>query len=211
MSNYPRGVIDIDDVKLDLVPSFCAWFNRVYGEIALDKLGHPLGPEDFWEYSVKHALNLGDGLDSRYLAEFTHSQEYRNMPPVSGAKEAVSHLSGRFQLHSVTLRRNLPHIVDITRYQISEHFGDAFGRRVHVVGNPAGPLGSKARTCYELQPQFVVDDHVQHARDMEERNIPLVVLRDAPWNRGIEDTKRIKRAMNWEQAVRLIDGKIAQA
>lgn len=208
MNSYPRGIVDVDDVKIGLVPAACAWFNRNYPVLVMERLGRHMRPTDFRKYDIGYVLGLEPQETQSYLAAFAISPEYRDAWPVSGANKAIARLSKQFELHSLTLRRNQPHIVETTEYQVSRYFGNAFDGRVHVVGNPNGALGSKAPICVELKPAWAVEDQTEYAREMEGCDVPLVVLLDAPWNRGIEDTKRIKRARNWKRAVSLIESAV---
>jgi len=188
--------VDFDDVVMHFNAGFLDFHNRLFGtRIAYEHLTR----YDDWEVVY--------GCDKETMTErakdFYHSPDHMLVPPVSGAIEAITHLSQTYSLQIVTSRPDSTR--SPTLKWLDNHFPRLF-HDFHFTNIYAGAVDSKPKAksevCREIGAVVLIDDAMKHARDVAGSGIPTL-LPDRPWNQGPEPVG-VHRVHSWDEIVQWI-------
>lgn len=166
---------DIDDVKFPFVPRFCDFHNRIYGT--------NIFPSDFHVYQFSEVMGVSEEESLKRIDECRDSDEFLTALPITGAQDAIEHLSSDFRIIDVTARRD--NYRKITHGWLAHFFPQV--AEVHFSHNNyvhAGDRKTKAQICLDNNAQFLIEDSGSYALQVADAGI-RVYLFDHPWNQEI--------------------------
>jgi len=186
MQKIQRVGIDLDGTVADFIHGVAPLLKEHYG----------LEP-DFSTPAMRIEEVFGLTYETRppgmrqHLYEDLHA--FRQLPPL---EEDVNQLTWelfesdtRTEIYIITARNSAEIIVNDTLEWLEEQnfiFTDAFFTE------------DKALLCEVMGIDVMFEDEPQQALDLVSRNIP-VVMRNQPWNRGVEDHPLLLRADDWRE------------
>lgn len=186
--------IDLDETIAWSFEPMIRHINQKYGSsLELDHLTH----HDWWtipdfpidsstvtqEWSILGAL---DPFEERFL-------------PVIGSKEVLSFLKkSGYELHIITARNEATR-KETTRKWVDRNFPGIFSG-IHFSSHYSdGDRRNKSEICKMLDIHTVVDDNLDFALEMTEKEIDVFVL-ERPWNRHRKEVhQRIMRFKDWQE------------
>jgi len=196
----PIIAVDIDDVLAAEAAFIVAYSNKHWG--------HKLAVTDyqeFWEemWSVDHeeaerrALELHQpGIEGSY-------------EPIAGAREALMKLSEKFDLVTVTSRREL--VRDETLDWLKKHLGDVFSQIIFSGIWDSGKQGAHKLTKTEILQsvgaEFLIDDQLKHCNAAADAGINTVLFGDYPWNQSNSLSEGVTRCASWTKVLEYFDGR----
>ncbi len=184
--------IDLDDTIWDYQSLFFKFYNDKFGTSHDPKFLFSYSLEDFFELSREKARNL--------LDEFAMHKDFRCLPLLDGAKEAIEKLRKNHNLFFITARP--PKRKNPTKECFFNHFG-YFGKIYFLGEEPFSHFKTKGKICKNLGIHFMIDDNLENLRSCKEEGIKSFLI-DKPWNRG-KKIEGIKRVKNWEEILNLIE------
>jgi len=188
--------IDCDDVVVESSPSIVAWYNKQYGTTLhlSDLYKHDADDLPAWGVTSRdEAINR--------VNEYLSTDEYAQLPPTREAIDTLVWLGERHELHLVTGRADF--LESATRQWLVGHFGDLFVSLEFT--NFIVPSGhehksrSKADVCKQLGADILIDDHLHHAEQVAQADVPVILFGDYPWNQADELSEKITRLANWSE------------
>ena len=178
--------VDIDDVLFPFSPEFIKFNNMNYGmNWKIENMHAPL----FYK-----AFGISQEEERARLAEFVTSPAFREMKPIKGAVEVVNELKQYGELHNIT-GRNPKFVKEVTEYQISTHFKDAFKTINYATFSAEGGFKiPKFQLCKDLGIELMIEDIAASAIEISTKcNIP-VIMPHYPWNKEANlDGTNVKR------------------
>lgn len=182
--------VDVDEVKFPFVAQFASWHNTVYGTSVREA--------DFTSYMFEEPLGVDTATVVERVYQF-HEVDDLHVPPIDGAEEGLSALSGTYHLHSLTARH--PRFREHTRRWIGARSLPI--DEVHTIGHPVTmkeQYKSKAETCQSIGAIALIDDSPHHVAECLDIGIDAVLFGDYPWNQ--DAPKSMKRCADWSAVVR---------
>ncbi len=205
-SKKPVLAVDFDEVCVGYLPAFIRFNNEVYKtELSISDF-HSYR---FWEVS-KCGLASRDEAISR-VYEFHKSPYFDQIEPIPGAREGLTLLRRKYELHIVTSRQD--DIAAQTRKYVARHFPKLFAG-LHF-GNHFGKTGSsvsKPAMCAVIGAVALIDDSVEYAQQCAAAPIPIptFLFGEYGWNNDAAcggrplDRERICRVANWSEVVKAL-------
>jgi len=185
--------IDLDDVIVDFFPSFLIFYNQKYRkkfELA-----------DLTRY---HIWEVGIGRDMEeaivLVDEFFYSEDFINMPLVTGAQAGVEELSKRYGgLVLVTSR-------PMRWRERTQSFIEHAFPKVPIEVNYSSGLHrqgiSKGQICKRGGVDVFVEDCLEYAEECAANRIRTLLL-DKPWNQG--SNGNVERVYSWDDILEKIN------
>ncbi len=192
---FRRIAIDIDGVLADFQNPFLNFYNQRHGT--------RFTIEDMLSYEFWEVLQIGKEELAKEMIDFYGSPNFRKIPLIGGAKEAIAKLRRRNLLYSVTSRPDF--IRDETITLLGEHFPGAF-LQVHFT-NQYGGNGSKEKKsdfCLKYGYEIIIEDVAGYANECAEKGITAFIL-TRPWNKGKMLHPEVNRVQNWEEILQYLE------
>jgi uncharacterized HAD superfamily protein len=183
--------IDCDDVLVPTAPMILAHYNSTYGTaIAL---------KDFYSNELS-VWGVEDGTIARDRVDaYLETEEYQNATPFIEAIDAIHTLGEYHELHLVTGRTDI--LTTATEKMLTEHFPGLFTSLefTNFFGEKAR---SKAEVCLQLGADYLIEDHLHHAKVVAECGTNVLLFGTYPWNQTDEPLpSNIRRVQNWQEVV----------
>ena len=178
--------IDIDDVVIELVSSFCKFYNSKHkGDLCI---------EDFKGYYLSTILPINREEEYPFFKEFHDSEDFDEISFIRNAKESIDKLKQDHELVFITAR-NLDWKQKTLNF-FNKHFnGDDF--KLVFSGDIYGGRRPKEEICKEMGINVLIEDH--HEKTLNYANAGIdVILFDRPWNKNTSHDK-ITRVHNWNE------------
>jgi uncharacterized HAD superfamily protein len=183
--------IDIDDVLLQFVPTMIKYLNATYKT--------NLTVEEFVSY---HFWEVWGGTREEAIQkvnDFHNTSYFDQIPPVTGALEAVQQLKKNNELFIITSRPY--YMIPKTQKCIDHYFPNSF-KEIHFTNqySAEGSHVTKGDICNKLNIEVLIEDSLQFALDS---CVPgrKVLLMNRPWNASPELPEGIIRINSWEDAL----------
>jgi len=195
--NLPENkliAIDIDEVLADNIVDIAKWHNKNYN-ISLNK-------KDFLTYRFWETWG---GTREQAVKKYHNFMRERGefISPVPGSEEGIKQLSRKNTLIAVTSRPL--ELQDLTIKWINKNFGKNI-KEIHF-GNSysknTDKETKKSEILRKLGIKLLIDDQIRHAEDCANAGAKVLLI-DAPWNQGFENSEMIKRVFSWREVVRLL-------
>lgn len=195
----PIIAIDIDDVLAVNVPEFITYSNQKWGtRLTLDDY------DEHWSklWAVDHAE-----VEKR-ASEWHGSGIFRRYQKIDGAHGVLQRLKKKYELVIVTARRI--ELEQDTLAWIEEYFPEFFSE-IHFAGmwdkiSSTSHLETKAGLCREIGADFLIDDQPKHCLAAAEVGLQVLLFGKYPWNKAVNDSDNLKRAVNWQEVAEYFDG-----
>ena len=177
--------MDIDGVIVDLGTAMLPLLSEV--------CARPVVYQDLCSWDLGEALSIGEETMNRAWKRLFDSDALRYAPPIAGAINGLSALNE----HEIWLVTSRPiSTQDVTLSWLHDN-------RVHydqIVFNRRGDKLS-------VGPKFDVfaEDFLDETKTLAEAGI-FTILFDQPWNKVSKLPTNCKRAYNWEDVLRMING-----
>lgn len=181
--------IDIDEVLAGLIAGIFEYHNKTRNS-NLDST-NPESP------FIQHYMNYSPEETADFLAEFYANTTHDDVLPVVGAIEAIKNLKNN-ELILITIRPE--HYRTQTEEWLLHHFSNVF-TELHMLGDSLGVGGfkkTKGDLAVELGVQIFIEDSLSNAKNISEKNIPVILL-NKPWNQG-DLPDNVFRLQTWEMA-----------
>ncbi|MBS3147895.1 hypothetical protein J4219_03340 [Candidatus Woesearchaeota archaeon] len=182
--------VDIDDVLFHFVPGLFDWHNNAYPEHVVSHKG--LKYYDFREYA--HAIGRTRPERAAKIFEYYRSEDFKNIPVVSGAIEGIRRLKERYDLISVTSRPD--DIRELTVDSIRREIGDVF-RQIVFIDSFDKQKKTKGEVCREQGALVHIDDLIPHLENCASHGVAGILL-DRSWNQGAVPNGVI-RVYDWNE------------
>lgn len=177
MEYRPRLAVDMDEVIADAFSAQWNWYRTRHGYD--------------WTADMLHGRHFADLADPAHVVmmeDLLHQGEFfRTLDVMPGARDALRHLGGRFDVFITTAAMEYPASCAAKFAWLREHF--PFISPLNIVF-----CGDKSI----LAADFLVDDNVRHFRRFKGQG----VLFDAPHNRTVDWTPRVR---GWDEAVAFLE------
>ncbi|OGB73662.1 hypothetical protein A3K24_02370 [candidate division Kazan bacterium RIFCSPHIGHO2_01_FULL_44_14] len=187
--------VDIDDVLSEWTREFLKWYNARYGTTYTY--------EDMVDYRWSRWMNISSkqALDDVY--EFHETKEFRKLPLLSGAKEAVAELVKEHELYAVTGRQNVT--AEITHQWVDKNFPGVFKGIEIVNGNnrDGSHTLTKGEVCERLGCKILIDDDTRHIESLLKHGVQAIIF-NKHWNEYHRLPDSIMRANNWPEILEAI-------
>lgn len=187
--------IDLDEVLGEFVQEFLKWYNRCYGTNWTFN--------DVVDYHWPNFMHTSVGQIIDDAHRFFATEEFVNLPLVSGARAGVLELAKTHRLCVVTGR---PFVVrNITRQWLDCNFPGVF-ETVEFTNNYAKdmvPVCSKGELCRKLQCDVLIDDDIRHVGSLLQHGVRPVIL-NKPWNICHPLPAAVARADSWPEIVQAV-------
>jgi len=196
----PIIAVDIDDVLAAEAAFIVAYSNK--------RWGHALAVTDyqeFWEamWDVDHEEA------ERRAVELHQPGIEGSYEPIQGARDALARLHQKFELVTVTSRREL--VRSETLDWLKKHLGDVFSRVLFSGIWDGGKRGAhkltKTEILQSIGAQFLIDDQLKHCLSAAEAGINAVLFGDYPWNQSDSLAVRVARCSDWKAVLDYFDGR----
>jgi 5'(3')-deoxyribonucleotidase len=186
--------IDCDDVIVPTAPMIIEHYNKTYGTT--------IELKDFYS----NDLRVWDTKDNTAAKDrvdlYLESDEYQNTKPFVEAIEAIRKLGEHHELHLVTGRADFLSVA--TEKMLSEHFPGLFASLEFTNFFGKNPR-SKADVCAQLHADYLIEDHLHHAKVVAECGTKVLLFGEYPWNQTDEPLHpNIQRAHDWAEVVRVL-------
>lgn len=192
--------VDIDDVLAGFMNQLLIFMNK--------KLNKSLKRDDITNYSMWTVIGCSKKRFFECLFEFYNSEEFGNEPLIKGAVEAISQLSKKHRLVSITSRPNITK--EKTSAWIKNNFPNMFSGIYHTNQiSQSGQKLCKGRICKELGVDLVIEDHLQYAKDCANNQIKVFLI-DSPWNQTDKSSEMIERVYSWKEIFNKISTEASQ-
>lgn len=179
--------IDLDDVLSETTASIIKYHNSRYGTT--------LKIEDFYCYDWNKIWGGTWEEAMQKWHDFTQTDEFQNLPTVTGASDAIKKLSKENKLIIVTSR--LEHLEKDTVKWIDKFFPQIF-KDIYV--NKHASSGTtrytKSEICKKINATILIEDNLEYAKDCCSNNIE-VLLFNRPWNQNKIPNKST-RVFSWK-------------
>lgn len=194
--------IDIDDVLADSTDALRISVNQ--------KLGTNLQPHHYkvdgpyWHYyeHIWETHSINDKIEHNALeAQMEYDQSH--IMPISGAQEALTYLSKKYEIVLITARN--PDWAKATEEWMHSHFSGVF-KSLHLVGSKKYQ-GDSARTkgevCKELGASWLIDDNPEHCLSAIEYGSDAVLFGEYGWHLDAPD--HLIRCKDWPAVLEYFD------
>eukprot|EP01029_Cantina_marsupialis_P028664 TRINITY_DN777849_c0_g1_i1.p1 TRINITY_DN777849_c0_g1~~TRINITY_DN777849_c0_g1_i1.p1 ORF type:complete len:209 (-),score=56.14 TRINITY_DN777849_c0_g1_i1:251-877(-) len=191
----PVLAIDIDEVLGQFVPSIVKYHNRVYGT--------ELEATSFHSYRFCEVWGGTDEEAMEKVREFYGSEEFKNLPLVEGAVEAMKTLKKDYELHVVTSRQFF--IQEATYEWLKLHFDGIFDG-IHF-GNHYSKTGKKlpkSEICKSIGAICLVDDSLSYTLEVSGSLSCAILFGEYGWNAHDSLPENAYHALNWDEAIKHI-------
>ncbi len=179
--------IDCDDVIVPTASLILAYYNKKYGTaIAL---------KDFYSNDLSVWDTPDDATAINRVEEYLMSEEYQNAEPFSEAIKVIQALSRWHELHIITGRPDF--LTGATTRMLAQYFPDIF-KTVQFTNFFGQKSRSKAEVCQQLSIDFLIDDHLHHAKAVADCGVQVLLFGDYPWNESLDLPKGIQRVKSWQ-------------
>ncbi len=159
--------------------------------------------EDYTSYDLYKIWGVSCEQTVEDIRMFYDSEFYGKIKTTTGAHEAVSYLSKKYDLHIVTSRsKDAEEYLNFTlsKLFLPDHFLD-----IHSIGYGPDSSMCKWEKCKEINTPILIDDHHGHLISAAEQGMHGILI-PAPWNKNITDLpKEIFRVRNLSEAVEVIE------
>lgn len=198
MKTIQRIAVDLDDVVAEYVPTLTNYYNRVYNDAV------QVGDITTWKLKDHYEQTSTSEEVKALMTLFAHSKEFREMPPVPGAVEALKHLRNHYDVSIVTARasRSIDATYDWMREQGISDIPVYFNKE-------------KGKMCWNLGVDLIIDDGVHNLDDVMNYTRQAsqgslfpptnTLLYDRPWNRGHVNAQSHERARDWREVLKIIN------
>lgn len=184
--NKPIGALDCDDSLHGLMEEIIPWINQKY--------------DKDWELSQLTSYDLISCLGEdrqfwgRIFGEFAQLHERDNIPqPYEGAAESVGRLAVKYELVIITARP--ADEKDIVEKFVDRYFGGHISDIITRTGEHS--RFDKGEIVDYLNADFLLDDHIEHAKSVISRGRKAVLFGDLP--RTAPYRNDFTYAANWSE------------
>ena len=130
---------------------------------------------------------------------YARTEEYQHTKPFEDSIESIRELGKYHELHLVTGRADF--LTAATTNMLTEHFPDLFAS-LEFTNFFREKARSKADVCMQLNADYLVEDHLHHAKVVAECGTNVLLFGDYPWNQSDEPLpSNIQRVRNWHEIV----------
>ncbi|HEY2004126.1 MAG TPA: hypothetical protein VGH44_03330 [Candidatus Saccharimonadia bacterium] len=186
--------VDCDDVLVETAPLILSHYNKTYGT--------HLELKDMYSRD----LSVWGVLDSvtaiARVEDYLATNEYRNAIPLQEAIDVTSRLANKHELHIITGRTEF--LSAATQDMLGRYFPGIF-QSVEFTGFFGNKARSKADVCQELSADYLIDDHLHHAKLVAKVGIKVLVFGNYPWNQAQTLPKNILRVKDWFEVEKVLD------
>lgn len=193
----PLIAVDFDDVLMPFVRELAAYHNEKYDTaLAVDAYLH-FYFEQIWGGTREEA--------SAKVVEFFQSGRATMSEALPGSEEALQELSELFEFAILTSRPSA-----YERETLEWANGRFPGRfreiRFANYWDTSRPRLTKIEVCKDLGAVALVDDHGDYVLEAARSGLPAVLFGFYPWNRQLETHTLIRRAADWSEVPRALEG-----
>lgn len=184
--------VDIDEVLAEFMRPMLAFYNRIHGtDYKFEELVH----YDLWK------LWGGTKEDTtRILNAFYDSHWFKEIPPITGAREAIENLA-QYEIIAITSR--YPLVQEETTRWMERYFPQIPEVHFSVAWEKRNGLPTKAEICADLGIEVFVEDNHKYASECA-GVVPQVYLMNKPWNQQPEP-EGVIRVKNWKEVLEKLD------
>ena len=191
--NKPVIAFDCDDVIVSSGEPCIAHYNKLHSTNVQAK--------DFYSKDYSHVWQADRETATRDLFAYLLTDEHLRLPPMNGAAETLRKLSERYSLYIVTGRPD--ETERATHAWINKYLPNIFEEIVFTnffkLSDSKGSLRTKADVCEEFGAQWLVDDHLQHIKNVTEQGITGLLFGDLPWEQLESPLPNIVKIKDWQQ------------
>ena len=183
--------IDLDNVLADFQTTYLAFHNKYYGTT--------LTPKDITTFEYPPFMQITPEESEKRVYEFFESDEFDDIKPWKGSKDAIGKLSKKYSLYIVTSRP------DSTNGWVDRYFPDQMDDILHsnqFLLDHDGKV-TKATICKEKEISVMIEDAENYAEEVSAVGIKALLL-DQPYNQDFKEKKNITKVYSWEEIVREI-------
>ncbi|KAI9026954.1 hypothetical protein DFJ74DRAFT_704380 [Hyaloraphidium curvatum] len=214
----PALAIDLDETLAATHEGIIRFFELVSGRRTQLSDYRSYNYCDVWQCSMEESI--------RIVRQFCESHHYEAVPPVAMSQESLADLANHFELYIVTSRPETSRA--LTERWLDTHFPGMFhdgtahrvlyGNSFLTAEEKAAGLKqrSKSQLCRLIEAVALIDDSLDHARDVAD-HLPHVVLFDLRgeyrWNHLTERCRplppNVIRAHDWQSIKAFLMSKLA--
>jgi len=183
--------IDCDDVIVPTAPMIIDHYNKTYGTNVELK--------DFYSNDLSAWGAESDQSAKDRVDLYLESVEYQNAEPFIEAIEAIRKLGEHHELHLVTGRADF--LSAATEEMLSLHFPGLFKSLEFTNFFGQNPR-SKGDVCTQLSADYLIEDHLHHAKVVAECGTQVLLFGEYPWNQTDEPLPaNVQRVQGWSGVV----------
>lgn len=191
----PILAVDIDEVLVPYTEGLVMYHNKKYGtKLRFEEVVHHNFGE-FWGVSHEEYLRRA----WQYIID-----NHEVAVPLDGAKEAISKLAKRYDLHLITFRS--PPLKPATLLWLQKHFDGYFSEPVFL-GNKEGAGAhrrTKAEVCQAIGASYLIDDHLSPVIEAAGCGVKGILFGDYPWNQAKQLPPNVRHAKDWPSVLEVL-------
>lgn len=180
--------VDVDEVLLEFVKNFLAFYNFKY-QTSFKK-------KSIFSYDLEIPLGITRNDLNNVFGAFYNSPYFRNLNLVNGAQKGLSELSKNNEVVLLTSRSS--RIREETESFVNQHFFGSYSSLLFSKSYLDKEGETKAEICKKYGFSLLVDDCLKYSLECNELGIPSFLF-DTPWNKGNLEGTLITRVKNWNE------------
>ena len=183
--------IDMDDTLVSFVRPMIEFHKRNFGPVPDYEQTNRFDLSQVWNCSAEES--------HRRVSAFFDSAEFRSVPPVESAVEAVRHLSRNHTLFAVTSRP--VYLGLLSSISLASNFPGCF-EDVFLTGQYSlnDSRITKGQICAEQRISVLIEDCAQHAVEALDYGVSSFLI-ERPWNREVDVDLAVVKVKSWEEIV----------
>lgn len=189
--------IDLDDVVLATAEPLLEFYNNAHGAT--------LTLKDYYsnDLHVLQAPDLATAIKRFHV--YLDSPEFFKLPPTQEAVEALNILKEHYSLYAVTGRNSV--VEEATKLWLEDHLSGLFEDAIftsYYNAKENASISTKAKVCQEIGAVALIEDHLDHAIQVAQAGIDVLLFGSYPWNQAESLPRNITRVNNWPEITRLL-------
>jgi uncharacterized HAD superfamily protein len=186
--------IDCDDVIVPTAPMIIEHYNKTFGT--------SIELKDFYSNDLRVWDTKNDQSAKDRVDLYLESDEYQNAKPFVEAIDAIHKIGDHHELHLVTGRADFLSLA--TETMLKQHFPGLFTSLEFTNFFGQNPR-STADVCMQLHADYLIEDHIHHAKVVAECGTKVLLFGKYPWNQTNEPLpSTIQRVNDWPDVVRTL-------
>jgi 5'(3')-deoxyribonucleotidase len=188
--------VDIDDVLSEWTREFLKWCNRKYNTNWVY--------EDLVDYRWDRLLGITNMQAVDDVHDFQETDQFRDLPLISGAKEGIMELAKHHELHVVSGRLN--GAKDITCEWLERNFPGIF-KGIELINRyprDGSKTLAKGEVCRRLGCEILIDDDTRHVESLMEYSVQVIIF-NKHWNTYHRLPDSIWRADGWPEIIERVN------
>lgn len=186
--------IDIDDVLAEFIQEYLIYHNSITGSAYVK--------EDITDYKLQNTLPFNEEEILKKIFRFYEHEDFKKLPTLKNAKEAIKILKEKHELHAITARPILTKKNTIE--WIHNNFSDAF-KSINFSNElvPSKEHKNKQEICEDLHVNIMIEDSPKYAEAIAKKGIKVLMMAQ-PWNAETK-LENVERVTDWNEILEKIN------